>query len=881
MTLLEEILEWTKTALPLWQRDAVRRLFQQGCELSSNDYDELYSLLKASHDIPTIPEIKPIPLAAEHLPKAPKEGQVVVLKAMRDLKNVNRIPLDQKMVFAPKGMTIIYGGNGTGKSGYARVLKKACRARDKNEEVLPDAHDPNAKLLVPECKFDIEIGGVESTVKWSSGSTPPEDLSTIAVFDSHCARAYVTEEDKVDYLPYGLDVVESLAKKVIPEINKRLDEELICINVDLGPFQHLKGETEVGRLMTSLNYQSDPEKFKAISILSDQEKRRIIELELALSQADPKAKSDELQLSAKRLRELSERIRTALTLVDDQALETITSIVIALNEAIEAEKLAAAALRSDENLLPGTGEAVWKALFESARKFSTEVAYPEVKFPNISPDAVCPLCQQLLGKAGDRLLRFEAYIKEDAGKRAEQRRQQVLTDKNRIERANITFGLDTSLEEELSALDKTLLPILHDFQESLKERREWILQAIASNAWDDAPALSEYPVSRLRKLVAHQLQASRTLKRAADKDKAEKLKKEQEELTSRKLLSICIDAILKLITNIKNKQALSSCEKTLRTKPISDKSKELSNKAVTAALATALNEEFNILGIKSIEVKLKERTEKGEFKHRLILDLPTTPKIDRILSEGEQRAIALGSFFAELKLSNHFGGIVFDDPVSSLDHKRRKLAANRMALEAINRQVLVFTHDVVFLHQIIEECNNLKLPPFMCFLETVMHKPGIVRKGLPWGHQSYRERIDFLEKNQKRLEKLPWPAEPTEEQAMDIVEQYSRLRATIERIVQDVTLNATIQRFRDYIEVKRLEKVVGLDWSEVEEIFRLTKRCNDITEAHDPSSAKQDAVPTPDDLKKDIDDLKKLIEKTNNRQQTASNKNLQKAAQHP
>ena len=269
--------------------------------------------------------------------------------------------------------------------------------------------------------------------------------------------------------------------------------------------------------------------------------------------------------------------------------------------------------------------------------------------------------------------------------------------------------------------------------------------------------------------------------------------------------------------------------------------------------------------IEIILTKLQERNVKGKIKHRLLLDLPTTTQLEEILSEGEQRAIALGSFLAELRLANHSGGIVFDDPVSSLDHKRRAKVAKRLTSESLLRQVLVFTHDVVFLQQLRDECEKLKIPPSLCFLETVGSYSGKVSEGLPWLHKSFGERIDSLEKAQKRFEKLPWPTDPPEELASDIIRQYSFLRATIERVVQDLVLNSTVQRFRDYIDVKKLEKVVGLEKSEVDEIFRLNQRCHDVVEAHDPASAKDDPPPTSDDLKQDIDDLKKLIQQIKDR----------------
>ncbi len=90
-------------------------------------------------------------------------------------------------------------------------------ARDRgcgSENVLPDATDPNAQGCIPEATFEVIIGGNEKPLKWSNKTVSPDELSVIAVFDTHCARTYLTSEQDIAYLPYGLDVVENLANKI-------------------------------------------------------------------------------------------------------------------------------------------------------------------------------------------------------------------------------------------------------------------------------------------------------------------------------------------------------------------------------------------------------------------------------------------------------------------------------------------------------------------------------------------------------------------------------------------------------------------------------------------------------------------------------------------
>lgn len=865
VALIDDILRWTETDLLPWQRDATRRLFQQPEGLSGDDYGELYSLLKASHGLPNTRNLTPIPLEAAHLPADLPAETPVVLKKLRDLKHVNRIASGQVLDFAPKGMTVIYGGNGTGKSGYARVMKHACRARDRAEKVHPDANDPSPQIRIPEATFDIEIGGTPKSLKWTSNSVPPDELSRIAVFDCHCARAYVTAEQDVAYLPYGLDVVENLANKVLPELARRLEDEMSCINVDRQPFDHLLGETEVGRLISVLNEKTDPARIKALGTLSEFETKRIDELDRALAEPHPRGKVNECRLSAGRLKALVRRLESAMGWVTDDAIRTLRALDDGAVAATRAEKVAAEELRSGENLLPGTGEPTWRALFEAARKFSTEVAYPGIEFPHTGDGSVCPLCQEPLGNAGERLRRFEKFIRDDVAEVAKQQRQELQAATSEIKGASVTIGIDEPLAEELALLDDTVKPMALAFQATLESRLNWMLDALNSHVWDDAPILGESPRQRLRNLAASQLRSARTFEKAADPESVKALKAKRDELRARLNLSACVEAILALIDRLSLRHALESCKQDLKTRPITEKSKVFASNAVTPALKDALETEFKALGIGHIKLKLKPRPDKGKIWYRLLLDLPSAHKLEEILSEGEQRAIALSSFLAELSLSNHSGGIVFDDPVSSLDHKRRGKLAKRIASESLRRQVLVFTHDVVFLHQLRSECEKHRTLPLFWFLEASGGYYGNVEEGLPWAHKSFGERIDRLEKTQKSFEKMPWPNDPSEELANNMIRQYSFLRATIERVVQDLILNATVQRFRDYIDVKRLEKVVGLEKGEVEEIARLNQRCNDVVEAHDPSSAKSEPPPTADELKQDIADLKDLIQKIKDR----------------
>jgi len=859
MALLNDILTWTES-LPSWQRDACRRLLQKEEGLEDTDHSELYTLLKKENGIDVADSMEAVPLAIEHLPAKLAPGETVNLVALRKLENVNQIPNDHVLTFSETGITVIYGGNGSGKSGYARVMKKACRARDQSEPIHPNANDPTASSKIPTAKFDIKVAGASEEIVWSRDSTPPDRLSTISVFDSKCARSYITAEKNVAYLPYGLDIVENLAHRVLPKLSEMLELEIRGINVDMVPFEHLLGKTKVGEVIESFSIKLDADAIKALGTLTEDETKKIADLEKALKEADPLAKAEEYRRSSIRLKTYANRLAKPLVWVSPEAVEKLKGIAEEKKIAETAETKAADALRSGEDLLAGTGDQAWKLLFEAAKRYSIEVAYPGEEFPPLADGKVCPLCQEELPETGSqRLKRFDEYIKNDVAKTADAARNKVEIAKGKIEAADMQVVPEEALIDELKALDDAILQVITDFQESVDSRRTSMLDCLETAEWDGISAFSDSPRTRIRQLAAHQLKEYRTLVKAADEEKRKKLEKELSELSARQNLAKSLTAVIALLERMKKKAGLEKCRSSLKTRPISDKSKEFSTVAVTDELRKAIDGEFKALGIGHIKTKLKERSDRGKMLHQLLLDLPTANRIDEILSEGEQRAIALGSFFAELALSNHTCGIVFDDPVSSLDHWRRRDVARRLVKEAKIRQVVVFTHDTSFLGQLCDEIESAGIPNSMSFLEWRDGFPGCVSDGLPWDHQGYKERINLLEQAHSKLAKV-WPAYPGEKENDAMRYLYDRLRATLERVIQDVVFNGVVKRYRDWIRVDSLEEVVGFDQAEYEEISKLHKRSCDVVMAHDPSSAKAAPVPTATDLGNDITALKAVIE---------------------
>ena len=111
MGTLREVFEWS-TGLPDWQSDTIRRLFEKE-ELADQDLDDPLALLKASKGIPDSQGRTARRLTADLIPVTPAEGSKTILKAIKDIQNVNAIVPGQQLQFAAGGLTVIYGANGS------------------------------------------------------------------------------------------------------------------------------------------------------------------------------------------------------------------------------------------------------------------------------------------------------------------------------------------------------------------------------------------------------------------------------------------------------------------------------------------------------------------------------------------------------------------------------------------------------------------------------------------------------------------------------------------------------------------------------------------------------------------------------------------------
>jgi hypothetical protein len=371
-TVLEAILEWSSDR-PAWQRDALRRIIAKGT-LHGDDFKELVQLCKVGRGAKS-DDLKAVPLEKAHLPANPSQGAAVTLISVADVSGANNLAPGQTLAFDASGLAVIYGDNGAGKSGYARILKRACRARHAGRIEANVYDDQTPKIASASITFG--IGGAEQpVVRWQDSSQPHALLSAVSVFDSECASVHLKDKNEVAFRPFGLDVPDELANacQVVKDTLAAEQKQLERARNPIFAAPPWKATTAIGKALAGLTADTDRRKVEAAATLSPEESTRLERLRDDLAKNPAKAAAEQV-LKADNIKRVIAAVKAADAASTDEALLAVRKATNEARAKREAARLASEKAFGGEAIV-GVGGEVWRALWESARRYSTETAYP-------------------------------------------------------------------------------------------------------------------------------------------------------------------------------------------------------------------------------------------------------------------------------------------------------------------------------------------------------------------------------------------------------------------------------------------------------------------------------------------------------------------------
>lgn len=870
MTAPEKILAFSSTR-DMWQQDTIRRLFTLA-DFTESDVKDALTMLKAQYGLQEGTPPTPVPLSASHVPQQGSDGKLVILNSIGNVVNANRLATGQTLPFAIDGLTVVYGDNGSGKSGYCRILKKLCRVREGAEEdIRGNAFDSSSVALSTEAtvRFTVETGQ-PTEVRWKKGSLAPAELARISVFDAKTASLYADQQNKIEFLPHSLDVLTRLGG-VCEKLVTTLDSDRAKLEQRIGiKLAELSAGTSAAALLDRLVKGK---------LAQDLPSRETIEAACAwtarhadeLTETERELVSDSETLAAKcrNLQRIIETIdaelRYAVAKLDDAAMRQCQKLCKAAKGAREAAAVAAVAATSGD-LLPGFGSDAWRELFKHARKYSA-IAYPGEAFPVIREGSRCILCQQALtANAATRFASFDSYVQGAAESHAAH--QEQTRDDARRSVESVTLRSEPDIQALLASLvdedpdAPAIIGALSTCFSAMAERRQAALAAFTSDAWGEIRPLPGLPnLLEVR---------GRLAARTAVHDEVQKpevrgvLEKKATELRDRKTISGVKEAILARRQDLDMLSRILACKNACETKAISRKNTELRKQYLTKDFEDRLFREIEQLELGELPFKIQDKSDKGASYLGVGLEAAVKVRNKEVLSDGEFRALAIACFLTEVNSIPGHNGIIIDDPVSSLDSLRTRHVARRLAAEARGgRQVIVFTHDLVFYHELRLAAAQQNVPMLGHWIRrTSDYGYGTIFQGEePWIAKKVKTRLGDLE---QKLAVLKKATDTSGDAYRERVKSfYTDIRETWERLVQELLLGGVVERFQLAVETQSLKQVLVTD-DDYRRVFFGMKRASEYS-GHDRAPGVQATLPSKDEIARDLDDLRTYAEELKKR----------------
>lgn len=615
-------------------------------------------------------------------PTSSGELRLSSISEVKGIENLSpRTPLD----FGKGNLVVVYGHNGSGKSGYTKILK---RASGKPRAAPLKANVYGSPPEIRQCSIEYLDGAGPTSLIWPANGDAIAPLRAIDIFDSDEAMHYLTKESSAGYVPPLVSMFERLAA-ACDRIKAQLQSEQDKLVSSLPSIPSEYVETSPARSYRALHPTMTEAEIDTLTSWTEVQALELQALTERLKVADPAALAT--QRRAKKLQ--IEKIAGSLKLgVSSFGATGVQSILSLQHTARDKRRIAEESAQVGSSLLEGVGQATWRAMWSAARDYS-QTAYPGKAFP-VTEQARCLLChQELKPDAQQRLQDFEAFVKSKLEAEAKSAEAAHLAAIAALPAAPTDEQLATQCEAAALA-EAEWFDCLNRFWAAARLTRAALIAQEANGPAVPAPEVADlieklHARAQILEIEAVQLDLDA---KEFDREKAakDKLTLEAKHWISQQRAAIDKEVErLRVWRNFDNWKALANSRK------VSLKASEIAEKVITEGYLARFNAELEALGATRIRVEIvKTRIDRGKALHQLKLKGATDGQAlpDSVLSEGERRVIALAAFLADVTGKPQIAPFVFDDPISSLDHDFEWAVVKRLAELAKTRQVLVFTH---------------------------------------------------------------------------------------------------------------------------------------------------------------------------------------------
>lgn len=597
------------------------------------------------------------------------------IEKIHGIDNVALLGDNSELIPKETGLTLIYGANGTGKSSYSQIIKSLFKARGW-ESVNPN---PNAYLedTAQTAYVDLKINNNSKSFNvfdFTDDETPQKGF----VFDSETQTKYLVGKG-FSKLSFPLPGEEILIKysELLDSISELATEKLGAMNYPVLSTD-LSENSEVKRLGLASSIKELNRILNEIEIKSDLWNSRKEKELLSL-----KSRKEALTHKDKAKKECiakGDGLSQLESLTNQLVLESTNLSVLSQDNIAKNKELAVLSNFRESSCDPDLEE-LWKKMVQSSFDYHKKSNNNDTVYITDS----CPLCERSFDEDSFSKIKnmFELMLS-TAQQNITNNNSKINMIRSQFKGRPLEFFKNPFEDDN----DVSLFVLEHI------KKLEDALGEISTNLNTSLEGVLYFP-KELSEEIARQKSALQVINST---DTEELIDAQISEIEQIKLLhdhSVVINACFE-----KQKEkieletlGLASIKTGVTNYLSANRDGQLIQK-----FNDNLEENFDFFRNKLSGFKVeKKKASKGSLTVALIPERPIKAQgldLNSILSQGEQRVIALCVFYAEVCLSDDLTPVVFDDPASSLDNDYKRLIA--LFLEKISRdgrQVIVFSHD--------------------------------------------------------------------------------------------------------------------------------------------------------------------------------------------
>lgn len=851
---IEALEKWSLEIDKKWLKAIVNKVLEVKRELTEQEVLKIYNIfieennLNGNKNENNIEDTETIitSLSSVNTFEANDNIKKLVLKKLSDIENVNALIQNQEILFHPK-LTIIFGYNATGKSGYVRILKRVSKSRT-SEDIWSNIHSSKEKNI-GKAKFTVDIDDKEEEILWN-GESEVDPLVLIDVFDNKCVKVFLTDELTFGFKPYGFELFSIISNainqlKEILQNNILEKKQIVDLSVDFNE------GTQVFKMIEQMSSDTNMDEVETLANFSDDDLK---ELE--------NKKSDRSSLSVSNITDKIKIINS-----EKKSLEDLKNIIIDIKEKLSEIKiqnyndLIKKYLEAKKNIenkkasdltnykIPLQGSKEWDDFIQSAEDYIKTLPESD-EYPSV--DHKCIYCRQKLSEEAIILIkRYRALLESQEEDTLKKYDKEVKEEIQLLKEHSFSLSDISEIESILNSYDKLIFTKIKIYCNQAEIKRNEFIDSLANKEKTDKTFTLDQTIENELAEIINQKELFITKLSGDESERNNKIKKLEtkiNEFTDRKTLKEKKGQVLKYLKDLKWVKKAEELYRLTTTRPVTDLSKKVWENLITDGFKRIFNKERGLLEAPSVDFIFPG--EHGVQKRSK--SLAGLKNIDDFLSEGEQKAIALADFLAEVSLKPINTPVVFDDPVTSFDNIRLKAIAERLWKESQQRQVIIFTHDILFLKYLKDYCKN-ECDVSLHWMEK--KQEGIYGKinlnDCPM-LDSYKDCVKKVENSIQKIKTLSGSAREDE-----IVKALGYLRASYESFVIDKIFRKIIRRWGERIQMLELKNVV-YDEDLLIEVQDKFEELSQYIEAHTHSNIVRQDPSDETKLKKELEHLKEL-----------------------